>query len=181
MRIVNGREPDFLTQLQEKSAIIQIPMPTRVFANLIRSSYRYYPDEGETEVGELYRMAFERGITHWCLVDLEGETTTSEVRYYNRGLWAVPWPSDKIIAGYSTLAYPGLLPTTHRPATWDDYTDKLQVGRYAAYLRSSASTSLDYEENFFGYYGEAVPELDATFGWDFDDSEGEDDLQLNYD
>ena len=64
-------EPGFLARMERQSSMTQIPIPTRFFADFLRSCLRLFPEDSQHKIAEIYDLARTEGITHWALIPLQ--------------------------------------------------------------------------------------------------------------
>ena len=147
----------------------QIPLPTKHFADLVRASSKLYPDDSQVNINELYRLARDKEITHWCLVGLAAGTLKVSLSSFLRPLYAVPWPTSKIQKGYKSLKFPGLDGGNECSSTWSQHYDRKSLDRLVEQWKNERS--LAYNKHAREYFGqdpvEPVPtnqEVAESFG-----------------
>ena len=143
-------ENEIQAQLEAGSSTLQIPIPTRILADIIRSTRRLYPWEAQDEIRHLYELAQE-GITHFGLVDIRGEPS-HQPTWDVRGFYALPWPQERVAEGYSTRSLQDFGTTdTSARLGWPTHYDQEMIASITTLFQ--AQTDLNYEAHTLEYYG----------------------------
>lgn len=175
------RENEIQAQLEAGSSTLQIPIPTRILGDIIRSTRRMYPWEGQDEIRRLYELAQE-GITHFGLVDIRGQPSRQPT-WDVRGFYALPWPQERAAEGYSTRSLQDFATTdTSTRLGWPTDYDQEMIGNVTTLFQ--AQTDLNYEVHTLEYYG-LVPseeyENPQTYPVTRAITDGQEVMELDYD
>ncbi len=137
-------------KLDAVSTTLQIPIPTRIFADIVRATRRLYPWESQAEIRRLYALAQTDGINHFRLVDIRGELNDNPT-WDVRDFYALPWPHQAPEA-YSSKQLSGC---TSRDISarlgWDSVFDQEMITSVTSLFQ--AQNDLDYDAHAFEYYG----------------------------
>ena len=117
-------EDDIHDVMSHHTAIRTIPLSTDYLYDRLMPVNEIRGSERATL--QVRAVAASRPVSHWCLVDLR------ELGPYE-GIYAIPWPSEKVEEGFRTLRYPWERSEAPRPAYgWDVETEAPMLTRFVA-------------------------------------------------
>ena len=113
--------------LEGSKEIISIPLSTDFLCHSVLPINEVRGDS--TEARQIRGLAVELGTTEWCLIDLRNRFLLMDLP----GIFAIPWPKDKLLDGFKTRTDLGqTVQKTRETGGWDPTLDAHFLKRFVA-------------------------------------------------
>lgn len=113
--------------LEGSKEIVSIPLSTDFLCHSVLPINEVRGDR--TEARRIRGLAAEFGTTEWCLIDLRDRVLFMDLP----GIFAIPWPKDKLLDGFKTQNYLGQTAVkTFETGGWDQDIEEPLLKRFIA-------------------------------------------------